>query len=178
MTELIEYAVGVRVTSTEVMRILAPSREHAEWIATHGRTETDDGELVGEILDIDRGRGADSDRVLQSCGLWGYDGAVQGAAASQGLNPIMAQLRSAGIKHLLYQSGGFCMIVTVPLANGDEVYCTSAEELFGARPDEVYVQRETVEMQENGVAGDEPSHVVTIAELPSLIRQLSEGWCE
>jgi hypothetical protein len=42
------------------------------------------------------------------------------AATTQGLDPIMADLNNAGIKWSLEQTGGYCMVVTVPGTLHDE----------------------------------------------------------
>lgn len=56
------------------------------------------------------------------------------AAEFQGLNPIIDVLTTAGIANELWQSGGFCMIVTVPAANNTQIWVTSGEHSYGTEP--------------------------------------------
>lgn len=51
----------------------------------------------------------------------GYGAACRWAATDQGLDPISAALRDAGIEHYVDQTGGFCMVVHVPTPYG--FYC-------------------------------------------------------
>ena len=54
------------------------------------------------------------------------------AATAQGLDPITEALRAAGIPHRVDQTGGFCMVVRVPLTEADTVYlCATAGEVGG-----------------------------------------------
>lgn len=47
-----------------------------------------------------------------------YDEACKAAATNQGLDPALSALRAAGIRHELEQTGGFTMVVTVPVQDG------------------------------------------------------------
>lgn len=57
-----------------------------------------------------------------------YDARCKAAATHQGLDPIMDALEEAKIVHGVAQTGGFCMVVTVPQHGGvwgivkDDVY--------------------------------------------------------
>lgn len=50
-----------------------------------------------------------------------YATACATAADAQGLTPIMDALTAAGIAHDLKQTGGFCMLVSVPLRRGEYI---------------------------------------------------------
>jgi hypothetical protein len=43
-----------------------------------------------------------------------YEEACRLAASAQGLDPLTAALSAAGVEHEVEQTGGFCMVVTVP----------------------------------------------------------------
>jgi len=55
-----------------------------------------------------------------------YDAACRDAATRQGLDPITEALGDAGVAHAVEQTGGFCMVVTVPEPDG--TYAITAEE--------------------------------------------------
>jgi hypothetical protein len=67
-----------------------------------------------------------------------YNEACLAHASAQGLDPIVAELKAAGIKHHLWQSGGFCMIVVVPTGS-TEAWMTNIEETRGAGPPGAYI---------------------------------------
>lgn len=181
------YDVIVRIDSTETVRVDAEDQERAAWVAEHGREDNDAGEAVGYIVDRFPD---DGDRRVVSIaryepdrpGYFGtYDARCAYAAEIQGLTPIKRQLRAAGIDFEEQQTGGFCMVLSVPV-NGpghrayDTIQMTDGEQTASAPPGSVFVQYETVDMAEGGYYGDEPYHIVTYAELPSLIRQMKEGY--
>jgi hypothetical protein len=47
-----------------------------------------------------------------------YDEACAAATADQGLQPIIDTLTAAGLPHQVEQTGGFCMVVVIPLDEG------------------------------------------------------------
>ena len=51
-----------------------------------------------------------------------YEEACIEATTHQGLDPIVDTLRAAGIPHAVDQTGGFCMVVNVPLNEGGTSY--------------------------------------------------------
>lgn len=177
------YDVIVRIDSIETVRVDAEDQERAAWVVEHGREDNDAGEAVGWILD----RFPDeSDRHIVSITRYepntpGYIGSYGArcayAAEVQGLTPIKRALSAAGIDHEEWQTGGFCMAVAVPMPNGDYAVMSAADYLgYSETPGTVFVQYETVTMREEGCEGNEPFHIVTLAELPSLIRQMKEGY--
>lgn len=176
------YDVFVRTEGLETVRVDAEDAERAIWVAEHGREDNDAGEAVGFIVDRFPD---DGDRRVVSHALYepdtpgyfgSYDARCTYAAERGNLPPIMRQLRAAGITHELQQTGGFCMNVAVHMPNGESAEMVDAEQ-FGYGPaGTVFVQFNTVQMREEGCYGDEPYHIVTLAELPSLIRQMKEGY--
>ena len=54
--------------------------------------------------------------------LMDYGAACAHHATAQGLDPITEALRAAGIPHAVDQTGGFCMLVNVPLTEGGDPY--------------------------------------------------------
>lgn len=47
-----------------------------------------------------------------------YDDACKAATTRQGLDPVIAALDAAGVRFTVEQTGGFCMVVTVPAPDG------------------------------------------------------------
>lgn len=47
-----------------------------------------------------------------------YDAAVAAATTSQGLDPLAYLLTVAGVDHVIEQTGGFCMVLTVTTDDG------------------------------------------------------------
>jgi hypothetical protein len=60
-----------------------------------------------------------------------YERACAAAATDQGLDPIMAALKAGGFEPELWQSGGFCMIVTLVLVNGENYWIVEGSD-YGA----------------------------------------------
>lgn len=61
-----------------------------------------------------------------------YAEACEWHATEQGLDPIAEELRAAGIPHTVDQTGGFCMLVRVPLTEGGDPYLyLNASEVEG-----------------------------------------------
>ena len=64
--------------------------------------------------------------------LMDYGAACDFHATAQGLDPITEALRAAGIPYAVDQTGGFCMLVRVPLTEGGDPYLyVSASEVDG-----------------------------------------------
>jgi hypothetical protein len=106
-----------------------------------------------------------------------YNEMCEAAATAQGLDPITAVLREAGIPYAVDQTGGFTMCVNVPLVEGGSqyLYLTAAGGILSnAEPDDVAICR----YWEGGVDGCEwgscyaevRSVGVTLDELVAVVR--------
>lgn len=60
----------------------------------------------------------DKDTDTPEAQMLDYDKACQNATTSQGLDPLIEALESAEVIHGVAQTGGFCMVVTVPRGEG------------------------------------------------------------
>lgn len=104
-----------------------------------------------------------------------YDRACAAATTDQGLDPTVAALTGAGIDHYVWQSGGFTMIVVVPLPDDTAAWITTYDV-----PDPVCVTHRHICHRDDVDQDDcEPCHAdgdtVTIAELAAFITDLKEG---
>lgn len=61
-----------------------------------------------------------------------YEAACKEAATRQGLDPIVAALQQAGLKVVVEQTGGFCMVATVYVEGGH--WGVTADGTEPARP--------------------------------------------
>ena len=72
-----------------------------------------------------------------------YDAACAAAATRQGLDPVTTMLDTNRIGHAVEQTGGFCMVVTIPARNGGTLAVTQdgpddAPYLMGFFPGETW----------------------------------------
>jgi hypothetical protein len=104
-----------------------------------------------------------------------YAQACAAHATAQGLDPITAELRAAGIHHYLWQSGGFCMVVVVPTGH-TQAWLTSAEELHGGSPGMAYVTDGHIchNDYDNCDACEAEGYDVAFADIPERIRTLTK----
>ncbi len=61
-----------------------------------------------------------------------YDAACKQATTNQGLDPVIAKLEAARIIHGLEQTGGFCMVVTVPIGERGTLAITDDGGLYAS----------------------------------------------
>ncbi len=95
-----------------------------------------------------------------------YDAACRAAATRQGLDPIAERLHSEGIEHAVEQTGGFTMVVTIPLPTGTIAITRDGQDeerpyLLGIYPGDSWQE-----------GGDEPldHHDQTLDEVVAIIR--------
>lgn len=61
----------------------------------------------------------------------GYEHRCRRAARDQGLDPVCEVLKETGIDHVVDQTGGFCMVVRVPVPDGTAWYGITAGDRHG-----------------------------------------------
>lgn len=68
-----------------------------------------------------------------------YEEACRWAITEQGLDPIIDRLTTERIYHYVEQTGGFCMVATVPLGDGSQLGITASERESEKRSDPRYL---------------------------------------